>query len=86
MHFSGPVNDELRRTAEERSAQRPPEINERLARATSELAESGILEGVLGPGDRAPRFARPDTEGKTVRLEARLKKGPVVLSFFRGRW
>lgn len=57
-----------------------------MKRATAELAESGVLDGLPAVGDRAPRFARPDLDGHTVRLASLLRKGPVVASFFRGRW
>ncbi|MDH3732371.1 MAG: hypothetical protein OEU54_02510 [Gemmatimonadota bacterium] len=80
------INDELTSIRQSGEAKRPPEINERIQRATDELRASGILDGVPGPGDRAPLFARPNLSGETVRLSARLKRGPVLLSFFRGRW
>ncbi len=82
----GPINEALTALREGAEAKRPPEINTRIHRATEELSASGILDGVPGVGDRAPFFARPDLRGDSVRLSARLKKGPVVLSFFRGRW
>jgi hypothetical protein len=80
------VNEELRQIREAGEAKRPPEITERVHRATNELRDSGILERIPRPGDRAPHFARPGLDGDTVRLSARLAKGPVLLSFFRGRW
>lgn len=82
----GPLNQELTRTREAGEAKRPPEITARVHRGTAELRDSGILERIKRPGDRAPLFARPNVHGDTVRLGARIKKGPVVLSFFRGRW
>lgn len=57
-----------------------------MKRATAELRESSVLEGLPGVGDRAPGFARPGLDGRTVRLSALLRGGPVVASFFRGRW
>ncbi|WP_420442617.1 hypothetical protein [Candidatus Palauibacter sp.] len=53
---------------------------------TEALRSSGILDGILEVDDRAPLFARPSVAGPTVRLKTLLKRGPVVLSFFRGRW
>jgi hypothetical protein len=82
----GPINEVLTTLREASEAKRPPEINARIHRATEELSASGILDGVPGVGDRAPLFARPDLQGDSVRLSARLRKGPVLLSFFRGRW
>ena len=80
------LNDRLRAIREAGEAKRPAEINERVHRATDELRASGILERVPGAGDRAPLFARPNLDGDTVRLSSRLRAGPVLLSFFRGRW
>jgi hypothetical protein len=82
----GSLNDALTAIREAGEAKRPAEITERVHRATTELRASGILEGVPRAGDRAPLFARPNLAGETVRLSSRIRKGPVLLSFFRGRW
>ena len=37
-------------------------------------------------GDKAPNFILNNAFGKTVNLEDELKKGPVVLVFYRGSW
>ncbi len=57
-----------------------------MKRATDDLRSSGIMDGIARVGERAPRFARPDLDGRTIRLSALLARGPVVVSFFRGRW
>ncbi len=40
----------------------------------------------LNPDDAAPDFSATDQYGKTVQLRSELKKGPVVLLFYRGQW
>lgn len=40
----------------------------------------------LNVDDNAPGFVAKDQDGKTVSLEKQLKKGPVVLIFYRGQW
>ena len=55
-------------------------------RATEDLRRSGILERVARLGDRAPEFALESARGEVVRSETLLSKGPLVLSFYRGRW
>jgi len=40
----------------------------------------------LAVGSKAPRFTTTDAEGKKYNLEKALKKGPVVLLFYRGKW
>jgi len=62
---------------------------ERLAvseRAVEELFATGIEDRILKPGTPAPAFALPDASGKLVRSADLLALGPLVLSFFRGRW
>jgi hypothetical protein len=86
MTDPGPLTRRLTEIREAGAAKRPPAVTATLKRATDELRASGILDGIPSAGDRAPLFARPNLEGETVRLRAALRKGPVVLSFFRGRW
>lgn len=83
---SGPLETRLAEIRAGAVDRIPPEVRELMQRATTELRASGLAERALGPGDRAPRFARPDLAGRTVRLGALLRDGPVVVSFFRGRW
>lgn len=40
----------------------------------------------LGEGDMAPDFSLSNATGDMVRLNDLLKKGPVVLTFYRGTW
>ena len=55
-------------------------------RAVEELFASGIEERILPVGAKAPEFELPDAAGKMVRSEDLLALGPLVISFFRGRW
>ncbi|CAB9513383.1 Putative peroxiredoxin bcp [Seminavis robusta] len=45
------------------------------------VAENALMEPAL-----APVFELEDQDGDTVRLSDLLEKGPVVLSFYRGKW
>jgi hypothetical protein len=67
-------------------AKAPKEVLEIMHRAQQNLVDSGILEGVPKAGDKAPDFTLKNTEGLPVALSGMLKKGPVVLGFYRGRW
>ena len=82
----GTLAAELRRIREAGEERRPPELTAIMKRATEDLQASGITGGIPQVGDAAPLFARPDLDGATVRLSAMVRKGPVVVSFFRGRW
>ena len=76
----------LKRIREAGAARRDPAITRTLVSGTADLKASGILDGVVKAGDTAPLFARPNLSRDTVRLTRVLRRGPVVVSFFRGRW
>ena len=54
--------------------------------ATAELEQSGIVAHALNVGDSAPDFTLPNAAGDPVALASLLKKGPVVVVFYRGHW
>jgi peroxiredoxin len=57
-----------------------------LAKATENLMRSGQAERAVHRGQKAPDFTLPDAKGQVVRLSGLLKKGPVILTFYRGGW
>ena len=63
---------------------------ERLAiseEAIAELFATGIEDRMLAVGSRAPEFTLPDAiSGKPIHSTDLLALGPLVISFFRGRW
>ena len=75
--------DELRAKSKTRI---PPEAQAVMQRSIDELRASGILSRVPKVGDRAPDFTLPNAAGQPVGLAGLLAKGPVVVSFYRGRW
>jgi peroxiredoxin len=50
------------------------------------VKESGILDNALNLGDSAPDFVLKNALGESVGLYEYLKKGPVVLTWYRGGW
>ena len=64
----------------------PPDAVAVMQRATRDLAESGLLEKAVKSGDCAPDFTLENTTGAKVGLAGLLLKGPVVLTFYRGKW
>jgi hypothetical protein len=78
--------EELARLSEAFKGQIPADQYEVMLRATQNLAKSGIIESALKEGDIAPEFVLPNALGSSVSLSQLLKKGPVVLSFYRGGW
>lgn len=67
-------------------AKRAPEIVAAMRRAVDELRASGAPARVLKAGDVAPSFALPDAEERLVESGALLARGPLVVTFYRGRW
>lgn len=62
---------------------------ERLAisdRAIQQLFASGMEDRILPVGATMPEFSLPEATGKIVRSDDLLALGPLVVSFFRGRW
>lgn len=62
---------------------------ERLAigeRAIAELFATGIEEHILPVGAKAPDFALPDAAGRMQKSRDLLALGPLIVTFFRGRW
>jgi hypothetical protein len=78
--------ENLAKLREESKRQVPADQYEVMIRATENLAKSGIIESALKKGDTAPEFVLPNALGTGVSLSELLKKGPVVLSFYRGGW
>ena len=64
----------------------PPETRAVMERSVADLRASGIMDRIAKVGQRAPDFTLPDHAGNDVRLSALLARGPLVLSFYRGRW
>ena len=50
------------------------------------LLASNVAKDAINVGDKAPDFNLPNVKGGNIRLYEALKKGPVVLSFYRGGW
>lgn len=47
---------------------------------------SGLAKMALKVGDRAPSIVLGNAKGETVDVGALLKKGPVIVAFYRGGW
>ncbi|MDJ0775976.1 MAG: peroxiredoxin-like family protein [Mastigocoleus sp. MO_167.B18] len=62
------------------------EVRATMSQATQDLASSGIAGSTLKVGDKIPEFSLPNATGKRVDLQKLLQLGPVVISFYRGKW
>jgi AhpC/TSA family protein len=80
------LNEQLQAMKEKSKERIPAEARAIMERATNDLRKSGAVDRVVKVGQRAPDFTLSNAAGKSVHLADLLARGPVVLSFFRGRW
>ena len=64
----------------------PPESLAVMHRVTEEQIKSHVVDRVIKVGSTLPAFALPNQRGETVRSEALLSRGPLVLTVYRGVW
>jgi hypothetical protein len=64
----------------------PPDAQAIMRRSIDELRASGIMSRIARVGQPAPEFSLPNAAGRSVGLADLRARGPVVLSFYRGRW
>ncbi|CAL2101648.1 Peroxiredoxin [Tenacibaculum sp. 190130A14a] len=63
-----------------------PESVAIMHQATKDLEASGVVNGILKVGDKAPEFILKNHKGVTIISEELLKKGPILITFYRGLW
>jgi hypothetical protein len=64
---------------------RPADVVATMHRAVEELRASGAADRVK-LGDRAPEFVLPNAAEQLIDSRALLAKGPLIVTFYRGRW
>jgi len=67
-------------------AGRSPEALAIMHRAVDDLRKSGATDRILRVGDRAPDFRLPNASEEQIDSRALRERGPLVVTFFRGRW
>ena len=80
------LEDKLAAIREMAKTRQPPEVRAVMQKGIDDLRASGIMDRVARVGAPAPDFALPNVAGQPVSLSALRARGPVVLSFYRGRW
>ncbi len=80
----------LRQELEERKALAaqyvPADVQEVNRRTVEHLRASGIAGRILPVSSQIPGFELPDQDGNPVSSEELLRRGRLVICFFRGRW
>ena len=80
------LEEKLAAIREMAKTRQPPEVRAVMHQAIEDLRASGIMDRVAKVGAPAPDFTLPSQTGQPVSLAALRARGPVVLSFYRGRW
>ncbi len=80
------LQGQLDKLREASKARIPPEARAVMERSVEDLRASGIMSRIAKVGRPAPDFTLPDDGGRQVSLGELRARGPVVLSFYRGRW
>ena len=68
------------------NARMPSELLAEIEASIDDVRGSGIEDRALKAGDLAPDFTLPNARGRPVALAELLKRGPVILTFYRGVW
>ncbi|MEP0264092.1 peroxiredoxin-like family protein [Dokdonia sp.] len=80
------LTEQLKEYAENSVKRHPGAAQDIMKSAIDALEATDILEGATKTGDSFPNFTLPNVKGEQVTLEALLKEGRVVLTFYRGGW
>jgi len=64
----------------------PPERQAIMERHIAQLRTGAIQHTMLKVGDKAPSIVLGNAKGERVDVGALLKKGPVIVTFYRGGW
>lgn len=64
----------------------PKERSQMIQRHIDQSRRDAVAANALRLGDRAPEFALLNQAGERVELAARLKRGAVIVTFYRGGW
>ena len=81
--------DALRRAVEgdgTKPGRIPPDALIIMHRVTAEQRASGYQANMPKPGQPGPAFTLANQDGMDVSSAALVARGPLVVSFFRGRW
>jgi peroxiredoxin len=80
------LQDELDAVKAEDLAKTPPNVTLVRQRAVEALVTSGLGERAAQAGEQAPPFRLHDGRGLAFSSREALRRGPMVLFFYRGRW
>ncbi len=77
---------ELKATADSSATRIPEETRKVMGEFQEELEKINPLKNMIKVGDKFPSFRLKNHKGEYVSSEEILKKGPIVMAFYRGSW
>ena len=80
------LRDSLSQMKENFEKTAPEEKRKAYNEGVEQIRQSGLLEKAIKKGDKAPDFILKNALGEEVSLYEELKKGPVILTWYRGGW
>lgn len=84
--YAQTLREKLQAKEDAGSGRVTPEIKADFAKGIEAIKTAKIVEGAKQVGDVAPDFTLKNATGKEVSLVTELKKGPVVVTWYRGGW
>lgn len=52
----------------------------------TKFLRENVIPNIIQPGEALPSFAMQNASGTVFRSDELIKKGPLVIQFFRGHW
>lgn len=68
------------------AAKADPEVLTIMKHSRQQLESSGLHQEALGPGEKMTDFVLRDSSNRDFSSRDALKKGPLLLSWYRGVW
>lgn len=80
------LQERLEKIAAQSAEQIPLDAQRVMKREIEAVADSLPDRNIPGPGSPFPPFELPNSQGDLVRSREWVKRGPLVVTFFRGKW
>ena len=80
------LKEQLEKKAMSSSGKTPKEIKKVMDDALTEIRKSKIVDSAKKKGDPMPAFQLEDIKSGTVTSKGLMKKGPLLIAFYRGGW
>ncbi|AYZ13689.1 AhpC/TSA family protein [Chryseobacterium arthrosphaerae] len=71
---------------QELSLQLPQEVINAFGKSVDDLKTKNMEDRCIQPGEKMPEFLLPNATGKIIDSNDILKKGKMILAFYRGSW